>query len=91
MTPRNPSSLRFATTLNALNGIGVRDHEIAKELGYTRQYISLLRSSRPPPARLIEQVQALLVSKLAEIQAIHQREADKLAAQRKQFESEVAA
>ncbi|MBU1316223.1 MAG: hypothetical protein KJ947_10410 [Alphaproteobacteria bacterium] len=91
MLLKTPASMHFNALMNALNNIGLRDHQIAESLGYSRQYLSLLRSKRPPPARITAQVQALLVSKLAEVQAAHQQEADRLAAQRKAFEAEIAA
>ena len=91
MSLQSPATMRFNALLNGLNNLGLRDHDIAENLGYSRQYISLLRSKRPPPARIVAAVQALLVSKLAEVEAAHQREADRLAAQRKAFEAEIAA
>ena len=79
--------MRFNALLNSLNSVGIRDHQIAKSLGYSRQYLSLLRSKRPPPARIVAAVQSLLVSKLAEVEALHQREANRLAAERKAIEA----
>lgn len=92
MTPKTPAFIHFNALMNGLNNLGVRDHQIAETLGYTRQYLSLMRKEkRTPSDNILAALQALLISKLVEAQTVHQAEANRLAAERKRFESELAA
>lgn len=92
MTPKTPAFIHFDALMNGLNNMGVRDHAIAEAIGYSRQYLCLMRKEkRTPSVNILTALQSLLIAKLAETQAIHQREADRLATQRHQIESELAA
>ncbi|MEB2846814.1 hypothetical protein [Endobacterium cereale] len=74
--------------MNSLNGLGIRDHKIAESLGYSRQYLSLMRSKRVAPDHILAALQKLLISKLADAETAIRAEADLLATERQKIEAE---
>lgn len=82
---------QYSELMTSLNRMGCRDSEIARALGYTPQYMSVLRTKRVPPVHVLAAVQALLVSELARAEAQFRAEADALAIERQAIEAEAIA
>lgn len=83
--------IRINKLMNSLNNLGIRDHQIAESLGYSRQYLSVMRSKRVPPDHVLAALQKLLISKLADAETTIRAEADLLATERQKIEAEAIA
>ncbi len=66
----------YNTLLNILNKFGHRDSDIAKSLGCTRQYVSLLRTKRTPPKHIMAALRKLVMTEYLKQEAEAQAEAD---------------